>query len=175
MQNASPANAWLWAVARTLVATYLTPPTNFESQDYPRTAAARNCRIVHDIDEMYAKDENCMCAYRLKTAACIVLVSVLFLQTLTVSSPSLLGFIPLADGEQLEYEDWSATGDLRGKKRTIRNQGFLLKGLFYQLFLPAMYHSFKLELSVKMAAKKYHDVKRTLREKKFGAGVSELF
>ena len=79
--------------------------TKFESEDYSRTAAARLCRIGHDIDEMYAKDENCTCVYRLKTAASIVLVSALFLGTLTVTSPSLLEFIPLADGEQLEHED----------------------------------------------------------------------
>ena len=80
-------------------------PTNFESEDYSWTAAVRLGRIGHDIDQMYAKDENCTSPYRLKTAASIVLVSALFLGTLTVSSPSLLEFIPLADGEQLEHED----------------------------------------------------------------------
>ena len=84
-----------------------TVPTNFDNQDYPRlwTAAARLCRIGNDIDKMYSKGENGACAYRLKTAATIVLISALFLGTLVASTPSLLQFITLADGEQLEHED----------------------------------------------------------------------
>ena len=81
--------------------------TNFENQDYstPLTAAARLCRIGNDIDEMYAKDESCACAFRLKKAATMVLITAPFVGTLAVRSPSLLEFIPLADGEPLENKD----------------------------------------------------------------------
>ena len=84
-----------------------TVPTNFENQDYPRPCvlATRLSRIGNDIDKMYSKDENCAYAYRLKTAVAIALISALFLGTLAVSSPLLLEFTPLAEGEKLEHED----------------------------------------------------------------------
>ena len=76
-------------------------PTNFDIEDYPSpwAAAARLRRFGNDIYKMYSKDENCASAYSLKTVATILLISALLLGTLAGSSPSLLGFIPLADGE----------------------------------------------------------------------------
>ena len=79
-------------------------PTNLQDQDSQsiRSVAAPFLRIGCDLDEMYAKNENSAFGYSWKTAPSFVLISAMFLGTLSVSSPYefLAEVYTFADGEK---------------------------------------------------------------------------